>query len=63
MFLVGLGIAAVVILLPTRPVSADRDEVIDEIASYRNWTKITKEPIQGPGIESISTIDVPAGGG
>ena len=63
LFLVSLAVFAISVLLPTQPVSAERDEVLDEIAAYRNWTKITKEPIQGPGIASITAVDIPVGGG
>ena len=67
LFLAGLTVCTVSVLLPPLPVSAERDEAVYEIASYRMWTKITKEPIKGaPAFDvstTLSTVDVTAIGG
>jgi hypothetical protein len=38
-------IASVLIFAPNFSANAEGDEFVKEIANYKNWTKITKEPI------------------
>ena len=55
------AVFAIFALLPTQPVSAEPDEILDGIAAYRTWTKVTKEPIKGSAIDAIA-INATAGG-
>ena len=58
---VGLGVLIVSIVLRPSHASAGTEDPVDEIASYRTWTKVTKEPIKGAALDVIE-LNAAAGG-
>ena len=43
--------------------SARIDDAVEEVASYRTWTKVTKEPIKGASSIDLLTVDPGVAGG
>lgn len=59
-------IAAAFFLVAIAPrstsVSADSKDPVDEIPTYKTWTKLTPEPIQGESLKTLANLSVASTG-
>jgi hypothetical protein len=62
---VSLAVLFVSVALRPNRASAKLEDALETLASYRTWTKITKEPIKGAGLQAVADLVVASelGGG